>query len=338
MDRLSKYIYFNFSTIFFSIFIPLFSIASLIFFIKIVSITSIVKINFFELLELYLYVLPQILFWTISITFFAATALSLSKLSYDYEMIVIFSLGIKPFRIAHIFGKIALLTTITLSILSFLVIPQAKQTYKSFIAYKKSKAIFNIKPSELGQKFGDWFLFIDSKNGKNSFKNVVLYSQKDKEEFINAKEANIVSNDSGLKFLLKDGYGYSYKDGILQEIKFKKMILNDLSSINAKEYKNIFEYWMEAFSNKKRAFDFTLFATISIFPIVSIFLILSIGIINPRFQKNRVYLEIVIFVVAYYFLSFLLSKHYPFYAILIIASIWFIISYILYAKRVKKRY
>lgn len=340
MDKLTKYIYSNFSTIFFSIFIPLFSIASLIFFIKIVKITSIVKIDFFEILQLYLYVLPQILFYTIPITFFVSAALTLSKLSYDYEMVVIFSLGIKPFKIVYIFGKMAFLTTITMLILSVLIIPKAKQMSKGFIAYKKSKAIFNIKPGKLGQKIGDWLLFIEDKNKNSEFKNVVLYNQNrlNKEEFITAQKAQAISSRSGLKFLLKNGYAYSYKNKNLQKIKFDKMTLNDTNAINTKEYKNIKEFWMDAKTDHKRAFDFTIFVLISIFPIISIFLILSIGIINPRFDKNRVYLWIIISIIIFYSISFLLSKHFTFYALAIIIPFWSVISYILYTKRVEKRY
>lgn len=340
MDKLTRYIYSNFSTIFFSIFIPLFAIASLIFFVKIVKITSIIKLDFIELLQLYLYVLPQILFYAIPITFFVSATLALSKLSYDYEMVVIFSLGIKPFKIAHIFGKIAFLTTAALLILSLLIIPQAKQIYKSFIIYKKSKAVFNIKPSELGQKIGNWLLFVGEKSKNSQFKNIVLYNQKEmnKEEFVTAQEANTISDKNGLKFLLKNGYAYSYTKETLQEIKFKKMVLNDLSGVESKNYKNIIEYWLESTSNKKIAFDFTLFIAISLFPVISIFLILAIGIINPRFQKNRVYSLIAITVILFYSISFLLSKHYPFYALLVIIPFWFIFSYYMYKKSVAKRY
>ena len=288
MVRLSRYLNNNFSTMFFSLFVPLFAIASLIFFIKVVSITSIIKVDFYELIKLYIYVLPQILFYTIPITFFAAGVMSLSKLSYDYEMVVIFSLGIKPIKIAHILGKLSLLTSISLLTLSLVIIPQAKQMYKGFIAFKKAEAVFNIKPSEYGQKFGDWLLFIGSQIGTNHFKDVVLYNQKvmNKENFITAKEALIISDNEGLKFILKDGKGYTYENGLLNQLEFEKMVLNDLSVLEAKKYRNVIEYWFESTSNKKRAFDFSIFIIVSLFPMISIFLIMGLGIKNPRYEKK----------------------------------------------------
>ncbi len=340
MVRLSRYLNKNFSTIFFSLFIPLFSVASLIFFIKVVSITSIIKVDFLELLNLYLYVLPQIFFYTIPITFFAAAIITLSKLSYDYEMVVLFTLGIKPIKIAHILGKMALLASITLLILSLGIIPQAKQMYKGFIVYKKAEAVFNIKPSEYGQKFGDWLLFLGSGNGKNRFKNVALYNQKvmNKENFILAKEANIISDNEGLKFILKEGKGYTYEKEKLKEIEFEKMVINDLSVIEGKTYRNIIEYWFESTSNKTRAFDFSIFIIVSLFPMISIFLILAIGIKNPRYEKNYTYLWIILSIVIFYTISFLLSKQLPFYSIAIILPFWFFIGYFIYRKKINQRY
>lgn len=340
MVRLQRYILQNFSSIFFSLFIPLFSIASLIFFIKIVSITSVIKINFLELNQIYLYLLPQILFYTIPITFFAAAIMTLSKLSYDYEMVVIFSFGVSPKKVAKIFAKIATLATITLLILSLGIIPQAKQIYKSFINYKKKEAIFNIKPSEFGQKFGDWLLFLGEKKDKNSFNNIVLYNQKmmDKENFITANKAMIVSDKDGLKFILIDGSGYTYENEKLTKIEFKKMVINDLSTANVKHYRNIIEYWFESTINNKRAFDLTIFILVSLFPLISIFFILAFGIVNPRYEKNRAFFWIILSVVIFYALAFILSKKLPLYAIAIVAAIWLTVGYILYYKRVKKRY
>ncbi|WP_281950671.1 LptF/LptG family permease [Nitrosophilus kaiyonis] len=340
MVRLNRYINQNFSTMFFSIFFPLFSIASLIFFIKVVSITSIIKVDFLELLELYMYVLPQIFFYTIPVAFFVSAVMTLSKLSYDYEMIVIFSLGIKPFKIAHILGKMAFLASTALLMLSLVIIPQAKQMYKGFIAYKKAEAIFNIKPSEYGQKFGDWLLFIENQKGKNRFENIVLYNQKvmNKENFIVAKEAVIKSDKEGLKFILNSGTGYTYENGKLDELHFERMVLNDLSVLEAKQYKNVIEYWFESTSNKTRAFDFTIFVIVSLFPMLSIFLILALGIKNPRYQKNFTYLWIILSISIFYVLAFILSKKIPFIAIFILSILWLFFGYILYKKYVLKRY
>ncbi|WP_200762312.1 LptF/LptG family permease [Nitrosophilus alvini] len=340
MVRLENYINRNFSALFFSIFVPLYGIASLVFFIKTVSITSIIKVTFLELLEIYLFVLPQILFYTIPIAFFAGAVMTLVKLSFDYELIVLFSLGVKPSKIARIFAKPALLTTIVLLVLSLGLIPQAKQLYKGFISYKKSQATLNIKASEFGQKFGTWLVFIGKEKGKNSFEDIVMFNQKAiaSENFIIAKKAKIDTSDNMLKFVLSVGKGYTYKEGKLTEIEFDKMIINDLSSFTSDKYKNVAEYWMEAKKNRTRAFDFSIFTVVSVFPLISIFIIMAIGIINPRYEKQNTYMYMIIAMTLFYVIGFILAKSITFYAIGIIPLIWIVTGYLIYIKTVKKRY
>ena len=96
MDRLQKYILSNLSTLFISIFMPLFAIASVIFSIKLATYTAVIQLSLYDMAKLYLFVLPEILFFTLPISFFVAATLSLFKLSNDNEIVVLFSLGIKP--------------------------------------------------------------------------------------------------------------------------------------------------------------------------------------------------------------------------------------------------
>ena len=86
----------NFSVSFFSIFLPLFAIASVIFMIKLAAYTAYIQLTFFEMFKLYSFVLPELFFYTLPLTFFIAASLALFRLSTDNEMVIIFSLGIKP--------------------------------------------------------------------------------------------------------------------------------------------------------------------------------------------------------------------------------------------------
>lgn len=341
MGRLESYIAKNFSEIFFSIFLPLFAIASLIFFIQIVSITSIVKVTFLELLQLYLFILPQIIFYTIPIAFFVGGAISLAKLSYDYELVVLFSLGIKPAKIAAVFLKIALFASMVLLVVSLGLVPKTKQLYKNFVAFKKSQATLNIKPTEYGQKFGNWYLFIEQPSGKqSSFERVVLFNKEgvETENFIMAKEAMLDTNSSRLKFILKEGSGYTYEKTKLSQMDFKNMIINDLANLQNEKYLSVLEYWLEALHNKTRRFDLNVFVLASLFPILCIPLMLSIGILNPRYQKNYTYLFLFLAVVLYYVLIYSLSKTLMFYAPVVVIPMWLAISYAIYQKTIKKRY
>jgi len=60
MDRIQKYILSNLSTLFISIFMPLFAIASVIFSIKLATYTAVIQLSLYDMAKLYLFVLPEI--------------------------------------------------------------------------------------------------------------------------------------------------------------------------------------------------------------------------------------------------------------------------------------
>ena len=69
MHRLKKYLLANLSSLFLSIFLPLFAIASVIFLIKLATYTAVIQLSVFEMLKLYSFVLPEILFYTLPVSF-----------------------------------------------------------------------------------------------------------------------------------------------------------------------------------------------------------------------------------------------------------------------------
>ena len=74
MHRLQKYIIHNLSILFLSIFLPLFAIASVIFLIKLATYTAVIQLSIWEMSKLYFFVLPEVLFFTLPISFFTAAA------------------------------------------------------------------------------------------------------------------------------------------------------------------------------------------------------------------------------------------------------------------------
>ncbi len=138
----------------------------------------------FELLKLYIYSIPQVIFYTLPISFFISLTICLSKLSSEYEMVVITSYGLNPLNIIKIFLPLTTILTIFLLVISLGLIPKTKYLTKTFSEIKKKEANFNIKESEFGQKFGDWLIYINGKD-KNIYKEVTLFkSEKSSENFI----------------------------------------------------------------------------------------------------------------------------------------------------------
>ena len=139
MNKVNSYILKNFTNTFVSIFFTLFFMASIILFIRISKITSVIKLDFFELGKLYIYMLPNILMYTLPVTFFIGIVISLFKMSKENEMTVLFSLGYSPRKIAKFYFRFSFLITIALLLNSIFLILQ-----KIFGAIKLviSKSIF----------------------------------------------------------------------------------------------------------------------------------------------------------------------------------------------------
>ena len=65
MRELQKYIKDSLSVIFFSIFTPLFAIASVIFMVKLATYTAVIQLSVWEMFKLFLFVIPELLFYTL---------------------------------------------------------------------------------------------------------------------------------------------------------------------------------------------------------------------------------------------------------------------------------
>jgi len=339
MGRLKAYLLSNFSQIYFSIFLPLYVIASLVMLIKIAAFTSVIQLNLFEMFKLYLFMLPELLFYTLPVTFFVSAVMTVSKLSFDYEMIVIFSLGVKPSSILRFFAKLAVYQTALLILLFFILTPHTKNLYKNFLKVKTTEAKFNIQASEYGHKFGDWLIFVGKDYDDGHFSDVILFNQqKERETLIVAQDADVISKRGVLKLQLEGGKGFTYSKDSLSQMSYAKMFINDTSIAGTSAYRDTFQYWLNPNSREKMTNRFTLNFLIAIFPLLSVFLIPAIGIINARHQKSYTYAYIFATVLIYYAATFGIAKPLGLYTIPLIISISLILVSYFYTVKVAKRY
>ena len=337
--RLSNYLHSQLAISFFPIFLGLFFITSVVFLVKIVSLTSVIKMNFIELFSLYLYTVPQILLFTLPISYFLSLVISISKLSSEYEMSVITSFGVGPLNIVKKLLPITLLISIALLVITLGLIPKAKYLMNSFIDYKKNEANFNIKESEFGQKFGDWLIFIEKKED-NIYKNVKLFKKENnKEELIVSETAILENNKGNLTFKLFNGKIFIIDDSELNEIGFETMYINEI--VNNQQilvFSTSLNYWILSLEYNLDNDSFVFFILTSIFPLISLFLVIVFGYFNPRYEKNRAVAYSVLAVVIYFILIKYIGDRLLLHSLYIIPTIWIIASYILYSKTIKKEY
>ena len=339
MDRLRRYIITNFSLLFFSIFMPLFSIASVIFLIKLATYTSVIQLTIWEMFKLYLFVLPEIFFYTLPLTFFIAATLSLFKFSTDNEIVVLFSLGIKPSFILGVFLKPALILSILLSFNFFVMFPHATVLSTNFLRYKKSEAQFNLSASEFGHKFGNWLLYIGKDNIDDTYGDVFLFNRdKEKEILVGAKSAEVLNEGGVLKLRLRTGEGYSYTPDTMTQMDFETMFINDMMKTDLRQYRSALDFWLDPERRENKTEMFITDTLMSLFPLVSLFLVISIGVVHVRHQKGRIYLYLFTSLLIYYGAVIGLQKALGFYAIPLILFSWTLVTYGIYRKKVLARF
>jgi len=339
MRKISSYLLYSFSGYFFSIFMPIIAIGSLILFVRIAKLTEVTHIDAFEMLLMYGYSLPIILFYTLPITFFTALILTLNKLSNDYEAVVLFSFGISPVRLLTTFIPPVILLSITLAVLSLVLIPITKQLTKSFIHYKSVNTVVNIEASRFGQKFGDWMVFLESRDKNDILNNIVLYnpSNPKEEQFLIAKKGSFFNENGTPGLILKSGQAYRIGENKIDQINYKEMKMYHNVKLDPFSYQNIPEYWLFALQNSKRMKDLIISITISLFPFATLFWAFAFGILHPRYDKNYGYIVVLTVTATYYGVVSSLAKT-SLVATLLFALLFTSLGAFLFYKKVQTRF
>jgi lipopolysaccharide export system permease protein len=187
--------------------------------------------------------------------------------------------------------------------------PQAKQQYRAFRIYKTAQAKFNISASQLGQKFGDFFVYIESKKG-NDMENVVIYTKEKKSSnrlFI-AKNANINNNNSVVSLKLKNGSGYTFSKDSLKMVDYETMEIYQNLKSKSFSYQNIKEYWLKFSKIPKKKGKILFFIFISLIPIIALYIVSAFSIINPRYQKSYAYPALTVTTILLYVIATIIQK------------------------------
>jgi lipopolysaccharide export system permease protein len=339
--KLKQYLFSQLAITFFPIFLGLFFITSVVFLVKIASLTSIITINFTELFTLFSYVVPQIIFFTLPVSFFISLVITLAKLASEYELTVITSFGLNPVNILKIFLPVTLAVSAVLLVVSVGLIPKTKFLTKQFLDEKKKEANFNVKASEFGQKFGEWLIYISDKNDKQ-YEEVKLFKTTIKEDqFIVSKTAvlNNEDNNGSLSFKLNDGKAFVVSEKEFDQIDFKSMYINEsISNSKINYFTNSYEFWKNNIQNNTDLDEFTFYILISLFPSLSLFLIITFGYFNPRYEKNRAVFYSLASVVFYYIFIKFMGDKILLHALYIIPIVWIFSTYTIYSKTIQKEY
>jgi lipopolysaccharide export system permease protein len=285
-------------------------------------------------MELFSYNIPTILFYTLPVTIFIGITLTLSKLSSEYELIVLTSFGQNPFKILKIFLPFLLSVTALLLLISIFLVPKADFMQIKFKANKQVEAQFNIQPSEYGQEFANWLIYVNKKQN-DLYEDIVLFRQEPngKVYFILANTADVHNISGSINLNLQKGKLFEI-DTVVRQVDFEKMVLHNelqkMSSFN--NLSDLIQYW--TIEKDKLAF----YILGSLFPLLSVFYSLYAGYYNPRYEKNRSVLISTVVTVVFIVVAHKLSKEYEIKLLYFFPIIWIVVGYIFYHKTVKQAY
>lgn len=310
MVSIRGYISENFTRSFLTIFLPFFLIISLVYLVKIAALTAQIQLTFPELIQLYSYSIPNIVFYTLPLSFIAALTNVLIKLSTDNELIALYALGLKANRILRGLLAVSILFSILMLVISFLAMPMSKQLYNSFKEEKKAEAKLNIVPGKLGQKFGDYYIYVKEKSDDNTFKDLVIYNRTDidNEQFFAAKKGYMHKQNGHTSLLLKNGYGYTYSQNALQQAKYEMFEAFDTTQKKRYHFEDTIAYWSKAPEDKRIRHRLFFFLFVSLIPVLSLYLVSAFSMINPRYQSNHSFIVIFLTTLSLYLIASSLEK------------------------------
>ncbi len=334
MAKLKAYLLNNFIKSFSTLFIPFFIIMSLIYIINISKLSARVTLEFSDFLMLYMYVLPDIIFSTLPLTFLGAVINSLSNLSENNETMAIFSVGVTPKKILNYLLPTAILFTLIITIIAIFITPYTTQKMKNYRNKKIYESKLKILPKKLSQTFGKHHVFIDE-NINGIFKNVTMFTENNDGhvQILLSKNGFIKNDTNSSSYLnLDNGTLYRTKDNGFNVVNFKNMKIYNSSKYYSKKILPTKDYWIE---NRAKFYYYLL---ISLSPLLLIILYISFGIYNPRYQKNRSAFYILASILLIYIPAIITRKLDNIYFLFGVLLFWIILSIFIFKNKILKRY
>jgi lipopolysaccharide export system permease protein len=231
------------------------------------------------------------------------------KLSIDNELIALYALGLKAKKVLRSLLLLGFLFSLLLLVISLFGMPLSKQFYRSFKESKKSEAKLNIVPGKLGQKFGNYYIYIKEKHNGN-FHDMVIYntSNKNEEQFFSAEKGNLNKKNNITSLVLRDGYGYTYTKDKLQEAQYKTLEVYDKNKQNNYNFKGVSEFWERAKTSEGTLHRLLFYIFVSLIPLISVYMIAAYTMINPRYQANHSYIVTFSVTLFFYMIASSLQK------------------------------
>jgi len=338
MGRIRGFVLSYFGKHYLLIFLPFFSILSIVYIIRISILSNRIALDAGEILTLYGFFLPDILFYTLPLSFVVAVATALTKLSEDNELITLFSFGMRPVALLRIFALPVLLFVSLMLILSLRIIPQSTADYKRFESDKEAEAELTIVPNRLGEKFGDYSVFLGGKEG-DLYRDVVLFAtdNKAKRVLIMANRGEMKREHGQFSLNLYQGSGDTFLSDRIESIRYDQLrIYNTIRHTINTQWLNRGWSRISTSPSDMALFVYNIFLSLS--PLLVLGLLIAFSVINPRYQRSHAYLVSFGVILAIYLAASLLKKEGTPLLLLLVSLLFFGASILFFSSRSKARF
>jgi len=233
IDRIKIYLFIQISKYFFLILFIFLSIAWSLQITRLFAITNFLHIEVFDIILLSIYLIPNLITVIIPFILIFGLLLCFIKLKRDNELIAILSLGLG-------------LRTLKMPLFSFCFIIISIFLMLNFYLAPKVYEIYKIKEFELrntidfnNMAFSNFLnlnnsTILDFKKNDNSYSEIFINYNDEKENIVYAKKGNIFSENSQYKFQLIDGFKISIDENQqIEKLEFLNYVLRiDFKNIN----------------------------------------------------------------------------------------------------------
>ncbi|WP_456433329.1 LptF/LptG family permease [Nitratifractor sp.] len=298
MGRSRRFVLGVFARAFWLVFLPFCVIVTLVFLIQISALSAKIDLGGSDLLRLLVYLLPEILLYTLPFSLIAALANTFGRLSEENELVAFFALGHRPEEVLRFFLPLMVLFSLVIGVLSFALYPEMKERIDAFKNRKLVESTLRIEPKKLSQSFGPYHVFVAEKNASGAYRDIVLFdnSQKGSYHLFAARYAHASNRNGRVTLSLEEGMGATSDPARIELLKYRDFILYRYPRIRPRPDFSLRNYWMKAQSDKRRRGRMLYYLLVSLSPLLAFPMVMGLSIYNPRYERGRS--AAVIFVVA----------------------------------------
>ncbi len=226
INKINRYIFNEIFKSCFLIFFIFISIAWLLQITRLFTLTNLIQIDIFNIINLSFFLIPNILAVILPFIIIFGILLCFIKLNKDKEIIAIFSLGLQLNPIKYSLLSFSIMLSVLYFCLNFYISPKVYEIYKLKEFELRNSINFNKMIATNFYKINEETT-LDFIKKNNTFEDIFINLINNDENIIFAKKANIINENNNFVFQLTDGFKLSFNKNIeqIEKLEFKNYVI-----------------------------------------------------------------------------------------------------------------